>query len=118
MNLSNRNYGLNDIGTCNLHICQNAFARGLEMFGSSISEFVIDLHLWFKMSAAHRECYELVQEEIGLAKHEFLKHVECRQLSLHPAFLRILEQLKGLMRYSLTVLPEKQSSSTSNARHI
>ena len=116
--LVNRNFGLTDIGTCNLHICHNAFAKGLEMFGSSISEFVIDLHLWFKMSAARREDYELVQEEMGLAKHKFLKHVECRWLSLHPALLIILEQMNGLKRYFLTVLPEKQSSSTSNARYI
>ena len=116
--LVNRNFGLTDIGTCNLHICHNAFAKGLEMFGSSISEFVIDLHLWFKMSAARREDYELVQEEMGLAKHKFLKHVECRWLSLHPALLIILEQMNVLKRYFLTVLPEKQSSSTSNARYI
>ena len=78
----------------------------------------LSLHLWFKMSAARREDYELVQEEIGLAKHKFLKHVECRWLSLHPALLRILQQMNGLKRYFLTVLPEKQSSSTSNARCI
>ena len=41
VNMPNRNFGLTDIGTCNLHICHNAFAKGLEMFGSSISEFVI-----------------------------------------------------------------------------
>ena len=60
LNLPSRNYDLTDIGTCNLHICHNAFAKGLEVFGSSISEFVIDLHLWFKMSAARREDYEAV----------------------------------------------------------
>ena len=61
LNLPSRNYGLTDIGTCNLHICHNAFAQGLEVVGgSSISEFVIDLHLWFKMSAARREDYEAV----------------------------------------------------------
>ena len=98
VNLSNRNFGLTDIGMCNLHICHNAFAKGLEMFGSSISEFVIDLHLWFKVSAARREDYELMQEEMGLAKHRFFKHVECRWLSLHPALLRILEQMNELKR--------------------
>ena len=29
LNLRSRNYGLTDIGTCNLHICHNAFANGL-----------------------------------------------------------------------------------------
>lgn len=55
---------------------------------------------------------------MGLAKHKFLKHVECRWLSLQPAVLRILEQLEGLKRYFLTVLPEKQPSVTSNQRYI
>ena len=127
VNLPNRNFGLTDIGTCNLHICHNAFAKGLEMFGSSISEFVIDLHLWFKMCAARREDCELVLEEMGLAKHKFLKHVECQWLSLQPAenhstilqsLLRILDQMNGLKRCFLTVLPEKQSASTSNVRYI
>ena len=87
-------------------------------FGSSILEFVIDLHLWFKMSAARREDYEALQEEMGLATHKFLKHVECRWPSLQPAVLRILEQLEGLKRYFLTVLPEKQPSVTSIQRYI
>lgn len=103
LNLPSRNYGLTDIGTCNLHICHNAFARGLEVFGSSISQFVIDLHLWFKMSPARREDYQAVKKEIGLAKHKFLKHVECRWLSLQPAVLSILEQLEGLKRYFLSL---------------
>ena len=70
------------------------------------------------MSAARREDYKAVQEEMGLAKHKFLKHVECRWLSLQPALLRILEQLEGLKRYFLTVLPEKQPSVTSIQRYI
>ena len=52
LNFPSRNYGLTDIDTCDRHICHNALTRGLEVFGSSISEFHIDLHLWFKMSAA------------------------------------------------------------------
>ena len=100
VNLPDRNYGLTDtFATMHLPKAWKCLVVAFQNY------FVIDLHLWF----------ELVQEEMGLAKHKFLKHVECRRLSLHPALLRILEQLKGLKRYSLTVLPEKQSSSTSNA---
>ncbi|PFX25307.1 hypothetical protein AWC38_SpisGene10081 [Stylophora pistillata] len=108
LNFPSRNYGLTDIDTCDRHICHNAFTKGLEVFGSSISEFVIDLHLWFKMSAARREDYEVMQEEMGLAKHKFLKHVECRWLSLQPAVLRILEQLEGLKREIGKFSEEKQ----------
>ena len=55
---------------------------------------------------------------MGLATRKFLKHVECRWPSLQPAVLRILEQLEGLKRYFLTVLPEKQPSVTSIQRYI
>ena len=57
------------------------------------------------MSAARREDYELVQEEIGLAKHKFLKHVECRLLSLHPALLRILQQMNPFLKFFQTEEP-------------
>ena len=70
------------------------------------------------MSAARQEDYEAVQEEMGLAKHKFFKHVECRWLSLQPAVLRILEQLEGLKRYFFIVLPEKQPSVTSIQPYI
>ena len=60
------------------------------------------------MSAARRVDYEAVQEQMGLAKHKFLKHVECRWLSLQ----------EGLKRYCLTVLPEKQPFVTSIQRYI
>ena len=53
LRLPGRNHGLTDIGTW--YICHNAFAKGLEVFARSMSEFVIDLHLWFKMSAARRD---------------------------------------------------------------
>ena len=40
--LPGRSHGLVDIGTCNLHICHNAFGKGLGVFANEISEFVID----------------------------------------------------------------------------
>ena len=79
--LPGRSHGLVDIGTCNLHICHNAFGKGLGVFANEISEFVINLHWWFKQSATRREDFEAVQQELGLAQHKFLKHVESRWLS-------------------------------------
>ena len=68
------------------------------------------------MSTARREDYKAVQVEMDLAKHKFLKQVECRWRSLQPAVLRVLEQLEGLEWYFFTVLPEKQLFVTMDGR--
>ena len=107
-----------DIGSCNLHIVHNAFKKGLDAFTSSNSEFVIDLHSWFKLSAARREDYEDVQEQMSLPKHKFLKHVESRWLTLLPAIIRILEQIKGLKKYFLDDLPSKEPTIATKPRYF
>ena len=96
LQLPDRSYGLIDIGTCNLHIFHKAFAKGPQVFGNELSELVIDIYTWFKLSAARREDYESVQENLGLPNHKFLKHVDSRWLSLQPSLQRICEQLRGL----------------------
>ena len=116
--LPGRSHGLVDIGTCNLHICHNAFGKGLGVFANEISEFVIDLHWWFKQSATRREDFEAVQQELVLAQHKFLRHVESRWLSLLPAVVRALEQFQALGKYFLLELPRKQCSMASNAKYI
>ena len=117
LRLPGRSHGLVDIGTCNLHICHNAFGKGLGVFANEISEFVIDLHWWFKQSATRREDFEAVQQELGLAQHTFLKHVESRWLSHLPEVVRALEPFHALEKYLLLELPRKQRSMTSNARY-
>ena len=86
------------------------------MFANEISEFVIDLHWWFKQSATRREDFEAVQQELGLAQHKFLKHVESRWLPLLPAVVQVLEQFRALEKYFLLEIPRKQRSMTNNAR--
>ena len=118
LRLPGSSHGLVDIGTCNLHICHNAFGKSLGVFANEISEFVIDLHWWFKQSATRREDFEAVQQELGLAQHNFLEHVESRWLSLLPAVVRALEQFQALEKYFLLGLPRKQRSMTNNASYI
>ena len=115
--LPDRSHGLIDIGTCNLHIFHNAFAKGLQVFCNEISELVIDIYTWFKLSAARREDYELVQEELGLPKHKFLKHVDSRWLTLQPALERICKQLSALKKY-FSKAAETNSAVESNPRYI
>ena len=69
------------------------------MLANEISEFVIDLHWWFKQSAASSEDLEDVQQELGLAQHKFLKHVESRWLSHLPVVVRAFEQFQAPEKY-------------------
>ena len=117
LQLPEGNHGLIDIGTCNLHIFHNAFAKGLHEFGNELSELVIDIHTWFKLSAARREDYQEVQESLGLPKKYFLKHVDSRWLTLQPALQRICEQIKGLEKY-FSEESKKDAKVQSNPRFI
>ena len=69
-------------------------------------------------SAARREDFEAIQQELGLAQHKFLKHVESRWLSLPPTVVRAFEQFQAQEKYFLLELPRKQRSMTSSARYI
>ena len=106
--------GLVNISTCNLHVCHNAFQKGHQVFGEDLSELVISLYIWFKLSPSRREDYEEVQRKLGLPAHKFLKHVELRWLTLAPALLRIVEQFDGLKQYFLVDVPAKQPSILHN----
>ena len=112
--LPERSKGLVDIATCNLHVFHNAFSKALSHFGNSVSEFVVNIHLFFKLSPARKEDYKSVQEELGIPTHAFLKHVDSRWLTLKPALERIIEQWPGLIQYFLTDLPAMQKSISSN----
>ena len=57
--------GLVNISTCNLHVCYNAFQKVLQGFEEDLSELVISLCIWFKLSASRRENYEEVQESLA-----------------------------------------------------
>ena len=63
--LPERSKGLVDIATCNLHVFHNAFSKALSHFGNSVSEFVVNIHLFSKLSPARKEDYKNVQEELG-----------------------------------------------------
>src|SRR5437867_1982933 len=108
-----------DISSCTLHVVHNSFGKGLESYGKNISEFVIEIHQWFKRSAARREDFELLQESKGQQKLRFLKHVECRWLTLEPAVDRIIMQYELLQQHFLKDIPKEGNKSvTTNARYL
>ena len=103
-----------NIYTCNLHACHNAFQKGLQVFGEDLSEIVISLYMWFKLSVSRCEDYEEVQRKLGLPAHKFLKHVESRWLTLAPALLQIVEKFDGLKQYFLLDVHAKQPFTLRN----
>ncbi len=109
--------GLLEIGSCTLHVVHNAFAKGLEEYGKNISEFVLEVYQWFKLSAARREDFAALQEKKGVKTVGFLKHVECRWLTLEPAITRIIEQFDLLKQHFLTDLPKTDKSVAGNSRY-
>ena len=72
---NNFNEGLVDVGTCHLHVYHNGLQKALHAFGSDVSEFVVDIKLWFKLSAARWEDYQSIQLKLGLPAHKSIKYV-------------------------------------------
>ncbi len=108
-------HGLVDIGTCVLHVVHNAFVKGLPCYGNNISDLVIDVHQWFKLSPARQEDYAALQVKQGVPVHKFLKHVPCRWLALRAALNRFLAQWSTLCVCFLTELPKMDKSVEKNA---
>lgn len=96
-----------DVGTCSIHIANNGFLEGIKCLKSvvNIDQFAIDLHFFFKLSAARREDYREICELTDVTAHYVLKHCQTRWLSLDKVLVRIIEQYANLKEYFLNKLP-------------
>ena len=101
-----------DIGTCNLHAVNNGFGKGLQLFKDEeiidLDQFAIDLHFFFKLSAARREDYAKTAELSEITAVYMMKHVQTRWLSIEKVLVRIMEQFKNLKIYFLETLPKQK----------
>ena len=81
-----------DIGTYSLHIANNAFLEGIKCLKDNVNvdQFAIDLHFFFKLSAAKREDYRGVSELTDVTTHYVVKHCQTRWLSLGKVLVRII----------------------------
>lgn len=96
-----------DVGSCSLHSANNAFSEGLKLLNVCINldQVAIDLHFFFKLSAARREDYKEVSSITEVTSHFVLKHCQTRWLSLDRVLVRIMEQFDNLKEYFLVKLP-------------
>ena len=85
-----------NISAYNLHVCHNAFQKGLQVFGENLSEFFISLYIWFKLFTSILEDYEEVQGKLGLLAQKLSKHFESSWFTLASILIWIAEQFDGL----------------------
>ena len=66
-----------DVGTCSMLIANNAFLEGIKCLKDNVNvdQFAIDLHFFFKLSAARREDYRGVSELTDVTTHYVIKHL-------------------------------------------
>ena len=92
-----------DVGTCSTHVANNAFLEGIKCLKDNVNvdQFAIDLHLFFKLSAARREDYRGVSELKDVTTHYVIKYCQTRWLSLDKVLVRNVEQYENLKEYFL-----------------
>ena len=81
-----------DVGTCNIHVMHNGFAKGLEKYGQEMEQLIVDLFSLFKYSAARREDYKELQLNLDIEIQMFMQYSSVRWLSLGPCVSRVLSQ--------------------------
>ena len=93
-----------DVGTCS--IANNAFLEGIKCLKDNVNvdQFAIDLHFFFKLSAARREDYRGVSELTDVTTHYVIRHCQIRWLCLDKVLMRTIEQYKDLKEYFLKTL--------------
>ena len=65
-----------DVRTCPIHIASNSFLEGIKGLKDNVNvdQFPIDLHFFFKLSAARREDYRGVSKLTDVTTHYVIKH--------------------------------------------
>jgi hypothetical protein len=84
---------------CNIHTAHNAFRGGISVYGSKAEEMAIDLFYYFKHFPCRREDFSKCQEEVGFTEEMFIRHIQCRCLTLIPALQRIIKNWDALSNY-------------------
>ena len=110
-----------DIGTCS--IANNAFLEGIKCLKDNVNvdQFAIDLHFFFKLSAARGEDYRGVSELTDVTTHFVIRYCQIRWLSLDKVLIRTIEQYKNLKEYflktQLTLPPYKGKNGANQTEH-
>ena len=97
--------GLLTFSPCNIHVVHNAFKHAIQVYGQQAEQLAIDLFYWFKAHPCRKEDYFDTQLGLGFTEELFLRHVQCRWLTLIPALERIVKNWDPLLQYFQKDLP-------------
>ena len=101
--------GLMPFIPCNLHVVHNAFKEGLSAYGSKAEELAIDIFYYFRHFPCRQDDFAKVQEEVGFTEQMFIRHIQCRWLTLIPAVSRVYNNWDALVQYFLNELPKSKA---------
>ena len=90
------------------HSCSaQCLCADINTYGEASEELALDLFYWLKSSPSHREDYVRVLSDLGLDDELFIRHVQCRWLTLLPALDRIVKSWEAVKKYFLEELPKQ-----------
>ena len=99
--------GLMPFIPCNIHVVHSAFCAGINIYGEASGELALDLFYWLKSSPSRREDYVHVLSDLGLDDELFIRHVQCKWLTLLPALDRIVKSWEAVKKHFLEELPKQ-----------
>ena len=80
--------------------------EGLSAYGSQAEELAIDIFYCFRHFPCRRDDFAKVQEKVGFSEQMFIRHIQCRWLTLIPA---VAQNWDALVQYFLTELPKSKA---------
>ena len=85
----------------------NGFGEGMKKLKVivDIEQFLIDVHLFFKLSSARREDFKEMETITDATAQYLLKYCSTRWLCIGKVVVRMLEQYDNVHAYFITKLP-------------
>ena len=97
-----------DIDTCTLHRVHTSFKKGVLQLPIDIDNFVVNLHVFFKLSSARHEDYSHLEDVTEVTAHYVLRHSSVLWLTMKYVLVRITEQWPNLKEYFITFIPKQK----------
>ena len=89
--LTNINKFFLDIGACPLHVVLNSFHKGVAVLNFDVSQYALDTHFFFKLSAGQRTDYKSIGDVTNIVSEYALKHSTARWVTLRKVVVRLIE---------------------------
>ena len=113
-------FSIIEVGTCPLHIVNNAFGKAVKALNASIvdlDKMAIDFY-FFSSIRLQGEQYIACHEITGVTAKMMEKHFQTRWLSLEKVLVKLMEQWKNLSEYFLRKVPTLPRFTSSKGRRF